>query len=82
MTLGYNHPVGPLALAARIGLDTLLSILDDLRVAYGDAVRAPPSLLPMVDAGPPRPQLGGRFSDSSLPRAPATHSRVVSGPGH
>src|SRR5680860_275975 len=51
MRLGYNHPVGPLALADRIGLDTLLSILDDLRVAYGDAFRAPPLLRQMVEAG-------------------------------
>jgi 3-hydroxybutyryl-CoA dehydrogenase len=51
MRLGYNHPVGPLALADRIGLDTLLAILDDLRVAYGDGFRAPPLLRQMVAAG-------------------------------
>lgn len=51
MRLGYNHPVGPLALADRVGLDTLLAILDDLREAYGDAFRAPPTLRQMVAAG-------------------------------
>ncbi len=51
MRLGYNHPVGPLALADRVGLDTLLEILDDLREAYGDAFRAPPTLRQMVAAG-------------------------------
>jgi 3-hydroxybutyryl-CoA dehydrogenase len=51
MRLGYNHPVGPLALADRIGLDTLLLILDDLRIAYGDAFRAPPLLRQLVAAG-------------------------------
>jgi 3-hydroxybutyryl-CoA dehydrogenase len=51
MRLGYNHPVGPLALADRIGLDTLLSILDDLRIAYGDAYRAPATLRQLVAAG-------------------------------
>ena len=51
MRLGYNHPVGPLALADRIGLDTLLLILDDLRVAYGDGFRAPPLLRQLVSAG-------------------------------
>jgi len=51
MRLGYNHPVGPLALADRIGLDTLLLILDDLRVAYGDGFRAPPLLRQLVAAG-------------------------------
>jgi 3-hydroxybutyryl-CoA dehydrogenase len=51
MRLGYNHPVGPLALADRIGLDTLLLILDDLRVAYGEGFRAPPLLRQLVAAG-------------------------------
>ena len=51
MRLGYNHPVGPLTLADRVGLDTLLAILDDLREAYGDAFRAPPTLRQMVAAG-------------------------------
>ena len=51
MRLGYNHPMGPLALADRIGLDTLLAILDDMREAYGDAFRAPPLLRQMVTAG-------------------------------
>lgn len=49
--LGYNHPMGPLALADRIGLDTLLSILDNLREAYGEGFRAPPMLRQMVAAG-------------------------------
>ncbi|MFN8034739.1 MAG: 3-hydroxyacyl-CoA dehydrogenase family protein [Acidimicrobiia bacterium] len=51
MQLGYNHPMGPLELADRVGLDTLLAILDDLRQAYGDAFRAPPLLRQMVAAG-------------------------------
>jgi 3-hydroxybutyryl-CoA dehydrogenase len=44
MKLGYNHPMGPLELADRVGLDTVLFILDDLRDAYGVAF-APPALL-------------------------------------
>jgi 3-hydroxybutyryl-CoA dehydrogenase len=51
MKLGYNHPMGPLELADRVGLDTLLAILDDMREAYGDAFRAPPLLRQMVAAG-------------------------------
>lgn len=51
MRLGYNHPMGPLELADRVGLDTLLAILDDLRQAYGDTYRAPPLLRQMVAAG-------------------------------
>jgi 3-hydroxybutyryl-CoA dehydrogenase len=44
MKLGYNHPMGPLELADRVGLDTVLFIRDDLRDAYGEAF-APPALL-------------------------------------
>ncbi len=51
MRLGYNHPMGPLALADRVGLDTLLAILDDMREAYGEGFRAPPMLRQMVAAG-------------------------------
>ncbi|MEY3360451.1 MAG: hypothetical protein RL531_170 [Actinomycetota bacterium] len=51
MKLGYNHPMGPLELADRIGLDTILLILEDLREAYGDAFRPPPVLRQMVAAG-------------------------------
>ncbi len=44
MKLGYNHPMGPLELADRVGLDTVLFVLDDLHQAYGPAF-APPELL-------------------------------------
>jgi 3-hydroxybutyryl-CoA dehydrogenase len=51
MKLGYNHPMGPLELADRVGLDTLLLILDDLREEYGDAFAAPSLLRQMVADG-------------------------------
>ncbi|MFM7060680.1 MAG: 3-hydroxyacyl-CoA dehydrogenase family protein [Actinomycetes bacterium] len=51
MRLGYNHPMGPLELADRIGLDTILLILEALREAYGDAFRPPPVLRQLVAAG-------------------------------
>ena len=40
MKLGYNHPMGPLELADRVGLDTVLSVLDDLTRCT--ATRSPP----------------------------------------
>jgi 3-hydroxybutyryl-CoA dehydrogenase len=63
MKLGYNHPMGPLELADRVGLDTLLAILDDMREAYGDAFRAPPLLRQMVAAGKLGRKSGHGFYD-------------------
>jgi 3-hydroxybutyryl-CoA dehydrogenase len=65
MKLGYNHPMGPLELADRVGLDTLLAILDDMREAYGDAFRAPPLLRQMVAAGHLGRKSGRGFYDYS-----------------
>lgn len=52
MTAGANHPVGPLALADRIGLDTVLAICDVLYQDLGDPkFRACPLLRRYVEAG-------------------------------
>lgn len=52
MKLGMNHPMGPLALADYIGLDTVLHIMDVLYDGFGDSkYRAAPLLRRMVDAG-------------------------------
>lgn len=52
MTTGANHPVGPLALADRIGLDTVLAICDVLHQDLGDPkFRACPLLRRYVEAG-------------------------------
>jgi len=52
MTLGMNHPMGPLALADLIGLDTCLAILEVLYKGLGDSKYRPcPLLRKYVDAG-------------------------------
>lgn len=45
LTLGYGHPVGPLELSDRVGLDLRLRIAEDLHAATGDPQFAPPPLL-------------------------------------
>jgi len=52
MKLGMNHPMGPLALADLIGLDTCLAIMEVLHEGLGDSkYRACPLLKKYVDAG-------------------------------
>jgi 3-hydroxybutyryl-CoA dehydrogenase len=52
MRLGCNHPIGPLALADMIGLDTLLAVLDMFYEGFRDSkYRAAPLLREYVDAG-------------------------------
>jgi 3-hydroxybutyryl-CoA dehydrogenase len=50
--LGFNHPMGPLALADLIGLDTCVAIMEVLRDGLGDQRYEPcPLLRDLVDAG-------------------------------
>ena len=52
MVLGANHPMGPLALADLVGLDTLLAVLEGLHQELGeDKYRPAPLLRKMVRAG-------------------------------
>jgi 3-hydroxybutyryl-CoA dehydrogenase len=52
MKLGCNHPIGPLALADMIGLDTMLSVMEVFYNGFNDPKYRPaPLLKEMVDAG-------------------------------
>jgi 3-hydroxybutyryl-CoA dehydrogenase len=52
MKLGCNHPIGPLALADLVGLDTLLAVMEVFQRDFGDPKYRPaPLLREMVSAG-------------------------------
>ncbi|MEA2102057.1 MAG: 3-hydroxybutyryl-CoA dehydrogenase [Thermodesulfobacteriota bacterium] len=52
MKLGMNHPIGPLALADLIGLDTCLAIMETLYQGFSDSKYRPcPLLRKYVEAG-------------------------------
>lgn len=52
MKLGCNHPIGPLALADMIGLDTMLAIMESFQRGFDDPKYRPaPMLKEMVAAG-------------------------------
>lgn len=52
MTLGYNHPMGPLALADFVGLDICLHVMETLYAGFGDPKYRPcPLVKRLVAAG-------------------------------
>jgi 3-hydroxybutyryl-CoA dehydrogenase len=66
MVLGCAHPMGPLALADLIGLDTVLAVCASLYEEFRDpAAVAPPVLHRMVEAGLLGRKVGRGFYDYS-----------------
>ncbi len=66
MKLGMNHPMGPLALADLIGLDTCLAIMETLYDGFKDSkYRACPLLRKYVEAGWLGRKTGKGFYDYS-----------------
>ena len=51
MVLGCNHPIGPLALADMLGLDTMMHIVEGFQKELGDKCRPAPLLAKLVKAG-------------------------------
>jgi 3-hydroxybutyryl-CoA dehydrogenase len=75
--LGFAHPMGPLALADLIGLDTCVAIMEVLHAGFGDPKFAPcPLLRQYVQAGRLGRKSGRGFYE--YPRGSVEESRPAS----
>jgi 3-hydroxybutyryl-CoA dehydrogenase len=63
MTLGYNHPMGPLRLTDLVGLDVRLAIAQYLEKTLGPVFRPPAILMRMVADGQLGKKTGKGFYD-------------------
>ena len=70
MRLGYGHPVGPLELSDRVGLDLRLAIADRLAAALGPRFNAPDLLRKQVAAGATGRARGRGFHAWPAPEKP------------
>lgn len=77
MTAGCAHPMGPLALADLIGLDTTHAVACSMYSEFKEPLYAPPPLLlRMVEAGLLGRKSGRGFFDYEAAPAPAPRSRA------
>ena len=84
MKLGANHPMGPLALADFIGIDTCLAVMRVLHDGFADSKYRPcPLLVKYVEAGWLGRKAGRGFYDYSGDRpVPAGRRGAGKGGGH
>ena len=79
--LGFAHPLGPLALADLIGLDTCVSIMDVLHAGLGDPKYAPcPLLRQYVAAGRLGRKIGPRLLRIRLTAHTSKVNRATASP--
>jgi len=80
MKLGANHPMGPLALADLVGLDTTLAIIETLHRDLGDPKYRPcPLLRRYVAAGKLGRKTGSGSTSTDAEEEQAHGSGTVSG---
>lgn len=72
MVLGCAHPMGPLALADHVGLDTVKAVAEAMHAEFGEPLHSPPPLLVrMVEEGRLGKKVGHGFFRYDAPRATA-----------